>query len=405
MQIQVEKLRNTLKMLGPVIPKKTTLNVIKSVLLKEGKAIATDLETAVIADLDEATDTCLIPFEPVSKLVELIPGDNIISIETGKKEIKFSWPGGKASYPTGDYLDFPEVNKFDAPVIMGDIDGNALINTMSKMVKYAATETSRPILKAVHLLLGAKITAVAADGFRMVYQELPISLGNENDTVSLNLETIEILGNVWKREPAVAPTGDTIFSKIIGIRKITVGIGNEKSETHQWIGFRFGRVKVLAKLVVGTPPKFAALIPNTTIKIKVVASFFRQAVLRTREIAKSSSDIVRLKWAGNEMEIYAHAEEMGDISQIIQVFSPTDKPGHIALNAKYLDDYLTGKEGIVTLGVTNNDGTSPAVLEHSNTPLTVIMPMAVAWEEPVTVGAKNEPDEAEEGEETESDKE
>jgi len=51
--------------------------------------------------------------------------------------------------------------------------------------------------------------------------------------------------------------------------------------------------------------------------------------------------------------------------------------GRIALNARYLLDYLKGKEGMVVMAV--NIETSPAVFRHGGSPLVVIMPMYVQW--------------------------
>ncbi|MFH1031086.1 MAG: hypothetical protein V1767_00745 [Chloroflexota bacterium] len=378
MLIKVEKLRNALKMLEPAISKRTTIPITQSVLLKEGKIMATDLETAVIINLDEATEPCLLPFDSVFKIINLIPGTDDLNIEVGKKEVNLSWNGGKASYPTADFRDYPEIEKFDAPVIYGDINGNVLINAISPMVKYAAKETSRPILCAVHLLLGEKVIAAAADGFRLVYQELPISLGKKDDTISLNLRTIQILEHAWKLDPVTAPAGKTIFDIATAQRKMTIGIGNAKTEAHQWTGFRFGNVKILATLVAGTPPAFAGLIPKTTVTVKVMASSLKQATMRTKDVAVAGSDIVRLKWTDKEMDVYAKKEEMGEVSASIPIYA-VDGPGHVAINVKYLLEYLGGKEGLVTMGMANNTGTGPILFEHAGAPATVLMSMLVAW--------------------------
>jgi DNA polymerase III sliding clamp (beta) subunit (PCNA family) len=375
MHMQVSRLREALTLLQPAVPKKTSIVILKNVLLKEGKAAATNLETAVIIDLPEVTETCLVPFEQVSEVVKLIPGTDEISIEVGKNLIRLEWPGGKASYPTADAIDFPELNKFDAPVIMGDVNGDALIHALAPMVKYAATEESRPILKAVHLFLGEKVAAAAADGFRLVYQELPMSLGKEG-TISIETGTIDILDYLWKRIPYIAPEGKTFFEKVTAPRKMTVGIGDEGGSVHTWVGFRYSRMKVIAKLVIGSPPNILSLIPKPTNSVKILAQPFKQAVMRAKDIASSSSDIIRLKWTESEMDIYAVTAEMGEISTVIPCVS-SDGPGKVGLSVKYLLEYLNGKEGLVTFG--QAAGTGPVLFELSNAPTTLIMPMMVQW--------------------------
>ncbi|MBI4339654.1 MAG: hypothetical protein HY680_06840, partial [Chloroflexi bacterium] len=54
MQIQVETLRHSLKLLQPVVPKKTSLPAAQHVLVGEGRAVANDLEIAVALEVPEA---------------------------------------------------------------------------------------------------------------------------------------------------------------------------------------------------------------------------------------------------------------------------------------------------------------------------------------------------------------
>jgi hypothetical protein len=54
-----------------------------------------------------------------------------------------------------------------------------------------------------------------------------------------------------------------------------------------------------------------------------------------------------------------------------------DGAGRIAINMKYLQEYVKGKSGLVTMGVTTVSG--PALFRHSSSPIVVIMPMNVSW--------------------------
>ena len=54
MQVKVAKLREVMGLLEPVVPGKTTLPILHNVLLKDGKAIAGDMEAFVLVDLPEA---------------------------------------------------------------------------------------------------------------------------------------------------------------------------------------------------------------------------------------------------------------------------------------------------------------------------------------------------------------
>jgi len=65
MQIRVDKLRQNLDLLKPVVPKKATLPVITHVLVKDGQIAATDLETAVSLRVPEAQGEFLLPYHSV----------------------------------------------------------------------------------------------------------------------------------------------------------------------------------------------------------------------------------------------------------------------------------------------------------------------------------------------------
>ncbi|GAJ15116.1 unnamed protein product, partial [marine sediment metagenome] len=66
-------------------------------------------------------------------------------------------------------------------------------------------------------------------------------------------------------------------------------------------------------------------------------------------------------------------------------------PGRTALNYTYLLDYLSGKQGIVTLS--KYDDTSPVVFQYRSSPRVLIMPLFVEWgDEKPTASEEAEPE-------------
>ncbi|MBI4215899.1 MAG: hypothetical protein HY687_00670 [Chloroflexi bacterium] len=112
MKVQVKRLRSILDLLEPVVPKKPTLPVLTNILLKDGRALANNLEVAVALELPEAEGQCLLPSRPAAELLKRVPGDETLSLEQKGKTLHLAWPGGRASYETPepkDYPPFPEV--------------------------------------------------------------------------------------------------------------------------------------------------------------------------------------------------------------------------------------------------------------------------------------------------------
>jgi DNA polymerase III sliding clamp (beta) subunit (PCNA family) len=375
-EIRVDKLRNTLNLLKPVILRKTTLPVLKDVLLSDGKAIASDLETTVYLDFPEAEDKILIPHSEVSELLKFVPGDEKLTIERVKKGIRLSWEGGKASYPVPDPIEYPKVTPDERPVVEQDIDGNILVKALSAMAPYAADEDSRPVLHGITLYLGGETAAAAGDGFRMVYETLGIAYQAQH-AIILPLGTVKIISEFWDKTPPVAELASSLIRQITAKRLASLSLGNTKeSTTPTWASLRFGRVNTFFKLIQGNPPNFKALIPVPAKKVQVMAPDFERAVLRLRDIAKESSGIVRLVWTEKEMTVLAKSEETGEVEATVSV-NAEDGPGRIGMNVEYVLEYLKGKEGLMTFGITTES--SPVLFQHPKAPITVVMPMMVQW--------------------------
>ncbi len=376
MEVRVDKFRDTLNLLRPAVPRKTTVNILKNILLDDGKAIAADLTTSVVIDLPEAEGKILLPHAEVSELLKFVPGYEKLTIEKVDKSIRLSWAGGKAAYPSADPADFPKAIPDEKPMVEKDVDGAILVKALSSMAVYAATEESRPVLHGVSLYLGEKSEAAAGDGFRMVFDTLPISYPAEH-TIVVPLESVPIIAHVWDKTPPVAALASSLVQQVTAKRIVLLSLGDGKDNTAPtWASLQFGKSRVIFMLTQGNPPNFKALIPVPTKKVQVLASDFERAVLRIRDIASDNSGIVRLTWTDTELTVSAKSEENGESEATIPA-SAQDGPGRIGLNVAYLSGYLKGKDGLVTFGITSES--APILFQHPRTPVTVVMPMQVQW--------------------------
>src|SRR4030042_6390703 len=165
MEIQVHKLRNALGLLeGLTSPKakadggKSTkghgrksgvtysaLPVLSNVLLKDGRATATDMETAVTVELPEVTGECLLPFDKATRLLRYVNGNDELKIEMGRRIVTLSWSEGKATLETESIEDYPQIHPI-GPAIRCSLLGDMLVPHLLSMLDYCATESSRPAL-------------------------------------------------------------------------------------------------------------------------------------------------------------------------------------------------------------------------------------------------------------------
>jgi DNA polymerase-3 subunit beta len=376
LEVRVDKFRDTLNLLKPAIPKKTAIPILKSVLLDDGKAIATDLQTSVVIDLPEADGKCLVPHAEVSELLKFVPGNEKLTIEWAKKSINLSWDGGKAAYPAADPADYPKAIPDEKSMVEKDVDGTILVKALTSMAPYAAKEETRAVLAGVSLYLGEKVQAAAGDGFRMVVDDLPLSYPAQHTIIVPN-GAIPVIAHVWDKTSPVAALAASLVQQVTAKRTLNLALGGGKENAAPtWASLQFGKSMVIFKLIQGNSPDFKALIPVPTKKVQVMAPDFETAVLRVKEIAKENSGIVRLVWTETELTVSAKSEEKGESEATIPA-SAMDGPGHIALNVSYLVEYLKGKGSFVTFGVTNDS--SPVLFQYPRTPATVVMPMMVQW--------------------------
>ena len=387
MEIQVNKLRELMELLKPAVPKKSPLPITTYIRLGEGKAIATDLETMVIADLPEAEEPMLLPFASLAEMLKYVPGNETIKIEAQNKKVSLVWSGGTANYPTQAIQDFPVLPEMPTTA-EAMIDGDTLIAAMLAALPYVATDETRPVLSGVTLVLGTPIEVAAGDGYRMSHQVLALSFPLE-EKIIVPAHAVRVLGHVFAKTPRTPPSSaDSLIPIITAKRQLHIALTGENK-----VRLDLGRTaSVVINLVQGSPPDFLKLIPKgePILQSQVFAPQLEAAVKRVRAIAKDGKNIVRLVFADGNLTVSAKAEDQ-DISATVDTLNTQGEPGRTALDYTYLLDYLSGKQGIVT--VAQYEKTSPVAFQYQNSPRVLIMPMFVEWgDEKPTAAEEAEPE-------------
>lgn len=370
MQTTVSRLRETLKLLQPVVPKKTNLPVLNSVLFKDGKAMANNLEVTVVLDYPDAQGGMLIPHRSVQELLKFVPGNETLTVEQKGKHLKLSWDSGKSTYDVLDPQDYPEAPEVKETKTAVTIEGDRLVPTLMAMVDYCSTEDNRPMLTGVNLSLGINTEVAAADGFRLVYETLPIASPMQ-DNMIIPASSIRILDGLWRKVPAAMPLGKTLVQQIVAKRHFNL----TRADGVLWV--QFGEVTLITKLIEGTFPAYKKLIPEEPpTQVRVFAMDLERAVQRIKEIAggKDGSGKVIMEWTADSLVLSANSAEKGKAESKIKA-QIDGQPGEIAINVSYLLEYLKGKEGLVSIGLNGSD--RAMLLRHSTSPVVVIMPMSL----------------------------
>ena len=222
---------------------------------------------------------------------------------------------------------------------------------------------------------------------------MPISFPADGiDTIIIPTRAIGLLEHLWKHTPRPAPMADSIIGIVIARREMQLAVGGGR------LSARFGMAQMVARLIEGSFPDYRQLIPaDNPITVKFFAPELERVLRGLSRLAREGSGIVRLSWTETTMTLGARSKDEADIEMALAVTASA--PGKIALNISYLLQYLKDKQGLVTLSVSSPQ--SPALLQHSASPLTVVMPMFVQWDTPAETlekqgedGEDEAPDEA-----------
>ena len=372
MQIKVATLRETLGLVTTVVPKKPTLPVLKYVLVKDGKLTATDLEAAVILDLPGSEEACLLPFDELSKLLKYVPAAEDLSIEKKRGSLKLSWSDGSASYEAINPEDYPPLPEFE-PELQGTINGDELVSALSAAVSYCATDETRPVLNGVTLKFGEVAAEIfAGDGFRMSCQTLPLSLPGEA-TAIIPSKTVQLLAYLWEKTPRNGTAGtDSIVSLVTSKKKLEIALNGKLMK------LQAGHATIITQLTQGTPPDWWRLVTKEkpAVELHVIASEFERAARRVSQVAEDGGGGVRLVADEANLVVSAKGEKQA-VEVAVALISSQGGPGKVAINFRYLLDYLQGKEGVVSIGI--HDVSKPVSFQHRSSPLVIIMPMSVQW--------------------------
>ena len=396
METTVQRLRYMLLVLAAAVSgKKATLPILQNVVVGQGRAWATNLETAITVEFPEAVDDLeLLPHQQVLNLLKHIPGSIPLSINREGSMLKLMAGSTSASFPmTEKATDFPPLSKLQ-PVGEGQVDADLFLRVAVAVAGYTATENSRPVLQCVCVTLGAPLEMAGADGFRLAWQTIPMALPALNSPaiylkqLLIPATAVHTLAKLWKvmeKQSAVDPPtagpsanplqqdGDFRLARAaVAKRMATIQFSNIA------LSFQHGAVTVRTQLTQGEFPNYSQLIP-TDLPHRV--TFDAEETLRAvRSLALvaagDGSGMVRLQWASDRLMFSGQAAETGAISASVRAHIQGDE-ARIAFDSRYLLGYLKGKMGMVLLETAAPS--SPARFYHSGSPDVILMPMFAKW--------------------------
>ena len=351
MKIKVlqENLKQSLNYLQKVIPNKPQLPILSSILLKveENQLLisATDLylgiKTNLIVEVEKEGSLVvngdifknLINSLDVGK-IELELKDNSLLISQGKTKTKL------ACQSTEEYPQFPEVEGDEFVFNINDLE------KIQNQVSFATSiDQTRPILTSILMNFSdSGLEVVATDGFRLS------QLFFKNNKFSINKQLLV---------PAKALNELYRIAKQIEVEEVKILVSEELKQ----LLFKVANVEMYVRLIEGDYPPYEKIIPAAfSLEVELDAEEFLTELKRAFIFAKDASNIVRLTFTKDMLEVKAISPSFGEYKGEISIENKSGEEREIAFNVHYLIDFInTVKPEKLWFGM--NESLKPAMFK------------------------------------------
>ncbi len=374
MKLTIERgaLLNALSHVQNVVERRNTIPILSNILIDASKGsvrfTATDLDIEAVDSADAKVDAEGAVTAPAGTLFDVIRklpagADVALELNTGNNQLAINSGRSKFSLPTLPATDFQTMTP-DEDATTFDIEAAELRRLIDKTRFAISTEETRYYLNGVYLHAadadkgkGRKLRTVATDGHRLALYEIDAPKGSED------------LGGVIVPRKAVTEVRRLIDSND---DDVTISVSDTK------IMFISGRAQLTSKLIDGTFPDYARVIPKGNEKELVIDNkAFEAAVDRVSTVSTERSRSIKLSLSEGKVTLAVSSAETGQGFEEIEC-TYSENEMDIGFNAKYLLD-VTAQIEAEDARIMFNDPASPAlVLDPADTSARyVLMPLRV----------------------------
>jgi DNA polymerase-3 subunit beta len=304
-----------------------------------------------------------VPAHILHDIVRKLPDGAEVEIkrEAEKERLALSSGHSRFALQTLSPEDFPDLapGELNHKFQIGAQDLKRLIDKTRFAI---STEETRYYLNGIYLHAAARgksqmLRAVATDGHRLAQAEVPLPKGAEAmPGIILPRKTVHELHRLIEGSDGT----------------VDVGVSTAKAR------FEIGTITLTSKLIDGTFPDYARVIPKANDKdLKVSNAEFKNAVDRVSTIASERGRAVKLNMSGNKLVLSVSNPDGGSATEEIGVDYGAS-PLEIGFNARYLLD-IAGQLESETAHFQLADPGSPTMVkdEGDEGALYVLMPMRV----------------------------
>jgi DNA polymerase-3 subunit beta len=372
MKVTVERadLLKSLAHVHRVVERRNTIPILANVLIRAERSKlafkATDLDLEVIETIAAEVNpvgVTTVPAHMFYEIVRKLPEGTQVVLETTGDRAVLAIRAGRSRFTlqTLPESDFPDLAAGDMAhkFTIAAADLKRLINKTQFAI---STEETRYYLNGIYLHVAGSgktlvLRAVATDGHRLAQVDLPAPSGADGmPGVIVPRKTV---GEVQR-----------LIEDIDG--EVLVELSPAK------IRFTVGSVVLTSKLIDGTFPDYARVIPLANDKLlEVEKKEFEQAVDRVSTVSSERGRAVKLSVSGGKLVLSVTNPDSGSATEELEVSYDAD-PIDIGFNSRYLLDIAAQIDGDTAVLKLADPG-SPTLIEDKGAKgaLYVLMPMRV----------------------------
>jgi DNA polymerase-3 subunit beta len=353
-----------------VVERRTTIPILSNVLLEASgdslKFKATDLEREVVECASAKVTqpgSVTVPAHMLHDIVRKLPDGAEVEISRDPERERLTLRSGRSSFAlqTLPAEDFPDLAAGELTHRF-EIGAKDLKRLIEKTRFAISTEETRYYLNGIYLHVattpsGPTLRAVATDGHRLAQVELPRPAGADGmPGVIIPRKTVHELARLIEDANAL----------------VSVGVSASK------VRFENGTVTLTSKLIDGTFPDYARVIPQANDKELTVSNAeFKAAVDRVSTIASERGRAVKLNLAQDKLVLSVTNPEGGSATEELHV-EYAAAPLEIGFNARYLLDIAGQLDSDAALFKLADPGSPTMVRDGGDeSALYVLMPMRV----------------------------
>jgi len=372
MNVTIERaeLLKSLSHMHRVVERRNTIPILANVLVRAEKSAlhlkATDLDLEVVERVAaevSAGGAATVPAHMFYEIVRKLPEGSQVVLESSGDRAVLSIRAGRSRFTlqTLPESDFPDLAAGDLThkFKLAAADLKRLIDKTQFAI---STEETRYYLNGIYLHAvgsgkSAMLRAVATDGHRLAQFELALPSG------------------------AVGMPGIIVPRKTVG--EVLRLIEDSQAEidiqlSPAKIRFTIGDVVLTSKLIDGTFPDYARVIPAGNDKeLTIDKKDFEAAVDRVSTVSSERGRAVKLSLAGGRLVLSVTNPDSGSATEELEVEYGSD-PIDIGFNSRYLLDIAAQLDGEVAMLKLADPG-SPTLIQDKDAKgaLYVLMPMRV----------------------------